>query len=174
MLRIGKYSLVPSRHYFQACLHHSILVRRKSGPCEGVQEKGNAECQFSVFVSVSLALLTNFYSNCLGRYHCRIFQPSTQKPQPQNGLSICARKPSILWSSVAAGGARNELSPERFLMFPRTEITVILFTILSIALLPFICPVVKYPIPTPISHLPTASCTYSQRRLCRRDGLSRT
>ena len=65
----------------------------------------------------------------------------------------------MLWNSVAAaGGGRNQLSSERFLMFLRTEITLISFTI--VVLPPFICPVAKYPIPTPIPHLPTASCTY--------------
>ena len=109
-----------------------------------------------------------FTAKFLRRYYCGIFQPSTLKSKNQNRLSLRARKSSILRNSVAAGGGRNQLSSERFLIFLRTEITSILLTIL----LPFIWPVAKYPLPTPISHLSTASCTYFQRRLCRRDGLS--
>ena len=53
-------------------------------------------------------------------------------------------------------GGRNKLIFERFLTFLRTETTLILFTII---LQPFIR--AKNPIPTPISHLSTAKCTYS-------------
>ena len=134
--------------------------------------KHNAECQFSVFVSASLALnqlLRAIFATLLSL--AAFFQPSIMMYKNRNRPSLGAGKSSILWNSLAAGGGRNQLSSERFLIFLRTEITLILFTMI---LLPYIRSVAKYPIPTPIPHLSTASCTYFQRRLCRRDGLSRT
>ena len=129
-------------------------------------------------VSSQLLYLSHSHSRPIfrGFFFCDVviavfFQRSTLKYQNQNRLSLWARKSSILWNSVAAAGGRNQLSSERFLINLSAEITLIMF---RMVLLPFICPVAKYPIPTPIPHLPTASCTYFQRRLRRREGLSRT
>ena len=40
--------------------HHEVLLRKGSGQCQVVQDEGNAEGHFSVFVSVSFSLYTNF------------------------------------------------------------------------------------------------------------------
>ena len=104
-------------------MHNSTKLRTGSiRPMpSGAGKRQSAECQFSVFVSVSLAFWAYFYSIFLGRYQCCLFQPFTlMMPKHQNRLSIWTRKSSILWSSVAAGGSRNQLSYERFLVFFRT------------------------------------------------------
>ena len=93
------------------------------------------------------------------------------KPKNQNRLLLWGRKSSILLISDPGGG-RNQLSSERFLTFLRTEITWILFTIVLLPLY-----LLSSQVPhthAEVSHLSTASfasCTYCQRRLCRREGL---
>ena len=56
---------------------------------------------------------------------------------------------------------QKSASSERLIIFLRTDIILIMFKI--VVLLSFICPVGKYSIPTPISPLSTASCTYFQQ-----------
>ena len=114
-------------------------------------------------VSSHLLYLSHSHSRPIfrGFFFCDVviavfFQRSTLKYQNQNRLSLWARKSSILWNSVAAGGGRNQVSSQRFLIFLRVEIALTLFTMV---LLPFISPVAEYPTPTPIPHLFTASCT---------------
>ena len=176
MLRIGKYSSVPSRviMFEQVDINKPSCCQRDHGNAKRSREKAmpSVSSQFSYLSHSNYGPTFIPGSIFLGRYYCCLFLPSTLKPKNQNRLSLWARKSSIIWSSVAAGGGRNQLSSERFLIFIRTEIPLFLFTI--VVLLPFICPVAKYPIPTPISPLSTATCPYIQRRLCRRDGLSRT
>ena len=55
--------------------------------------KGDAEFQFSVFVSVSLALQTNYYGGVLRRYF--VFSSVISEAENQNRL-LWARKSSIL------------------------------------------------------------------------------
>ena len=175
MLRIGNYTSVPSRviTFKQVDINVSfnlITNRIRSMPSgAGKKAMPGVSSQFLYLSHSNYRPI--YYSILLGRYYCWLFQLSTLKPKTQSHLSLWARKSSILWSSVAAGGRRNQLSSERFLKFLRTEISLILFTI--VVLRPFIYTVAKYPIPTPISPLSAASCTYFQRRMCRREGLSR-
>ena len=139
MVRIGKYTSAPQQCQFsitfkqgntadvRSLLQFSFLIKyvytvRSYYEQDQVNDKwcrkkkGNAEIQFSVFVSITRIIDLLFW-HFLRRYFC-LFQRSL-KPKKQNHRLSWARKSSILLISVPGEG-RNPLSSERFLTFIRT------------------------------------------------------
>ena len=152
MLRIGKYTSVRSRVITSKQVNINSPLdpatnRIRSMPSGA--RKSNAECRLSVL------------------YHIYLEAQTSEQ-------SIIIMGQEIMWY----GGAQFLLagaeisSSERSLIFFGTEISLIVFTIVEL-LMPFTCPVAKYPIATPLSPLSTATCTYFPRRLSRTEGLSR-
>ena len=119
MLRIGKYSSVPSRviMFEQVDINKPSCCQRDHGNAKRSREKAmpSVSSQFSYLSHSNYGPTFIPGSIFLGRYYCCLFLPSTLKPKNQNRLSLWARKSSIIWSSVAAGGGRNQLSSERSL-----------------------------------------------------------
>ena len=113
-----------------------------------MQEKGNAEFQFSVLY---ICRTRTTIDQLLWQISATLdLSFSAISEAEKSDRLLWGRKLSILLISVLGGG-RNQLSSERFLTFLRTEITWIC-VLPGIVLPPSTCPAAKYPIPTPKYH----------------------
>ena len=148
-------------------MNGSILVRTGSGRCQVLQ--GKKQCRVSV-LSFCFCLTRNNIDQLSWHLFAAKFYSDLGIRKIRTVYFGAGNRRYCRYLNSVPGGVRNQLSSERFIIFVRTEITWILWTTRYSTTAALYLPSCQGPhTHAEVAHLSTASCTYCQRRLCRRN-----